>query len=210
MLRLASLVVVGAMAPTAWAAPKGGKVVRVERDRGWKTIPRICEIQATGKEGLCVGEPKPGERVALVDQDQDTKTDKPAVGEFRIDSSTIDTDRYACPGATPVVFAVKGALTRGATTLFDTGRIIGLRNLRLDPKATRVVKDPKVPGSEDRADLALDLDGNGSTDYMLVRYGCDEYNNRTTTMDARICFDTYLDRGKGLEKAHTENIQLCY
>lgn len=205
MLRLASVgFVVGATA-LAWAAP-GGRVVRVERNRGMKAVPRLCDVQPLAKEGLCVGQPSTGDRVALIDQDRGL-----AIGEFRIDSSAGAADPFVCAGATPVVFKIKGALTSGdPDVVADAGRIIGLRNLTLDPKVARVLKEQTVPGTQERAELALDSDGNGSVDYMLVRYPCDDANNPAPMNDRRFCFDTYLERGGKLVKAHTDNIQLCY
>ena len=205
MLRLASVVLVVGATALAWAAP-GGKVVRVERNRGMKAVPRLCDVQPTAKEGLCVGQPANGERIALIDQDRGI-----AVGEFRIDQALGAADPFVCAGATPLVFKVKGAVTSGdPDVIADSGRIIGLRNLSLDPKVARVMKDQPVPGSQERAELALDVDGNGSVDYMLVRYPCDDANNPSPTNDRRFCFDTYLERGGKLVKAHTDNIQICY
>jgi hypothetical protein len=105
MRRLASVcLVVGA---TAWAAPNG-RVVRVERNRGMKTVPRLCDVQPIAKEGLCVGQPSSGDRVTLIDQDKGV-----AVGEFRIDSSPGPAQPFVCSGAQPLVFQIKGGLTAG-------------------------------------------------------------------------------------------------
>lgn len=195
--------VVGASA-LAWAAPRG-KVVRVERNRGMKAVPRLCDVQPLAKEGLCVGEPRSGERVALIDQDRGI-----AIGEFRIDSATGAADPFICTGKSPVVFAIKGQVTAGDPDIIaDAGRVIGLRNLTLDPKVARVVKDQLIPGSTERAELTLDIDGNSTVDYMLARYPCDDANNPSPTMAGRFCFDTYLERDGRLVKAHTDNIQIC-
>ncbi|MBA3500825.1 MAG: hypothetical protein H0T65_10650 [Deltaproteobacteria bacterium] len=205
MLRLASVVTLVGAAALAWAAPHG-KVVRVERNRGIKAVPRLCDIQALAKEGLCVGQPNSGERIALIDQDRGI-----AVREFRIEQALGAADPFVCSGASPIVFKIKGSLTSGdPDVIADSGRIIGLRNLALDPKVARVMKEQLVPGSQERAELALDVDGNGSVDYMLVRYACDDANNPSPTSDRRFCFDTYLERAGKLVKAHTDNIQICY
>jgi hypothetical protein len=204
MLRLASLcLLVGASALT-WAAP-GGKVVRVERNRGMKAVPRLCDVQPTAKEGLCVGQPIPGERIALVDPDRGI-----AVGEFRIDNVLGPADQYVCAGATPTVFKIKGSVSAGdPDVIADSGRIIGLRNLSIDAKVARVIKDQTVPDSQERAELAVDINGNGTVDYMLAHYSCDNANNPSAS-DRRLCFDTYLERAGKLVKAHTDNIQICY
>lgn len=199
------LVTAIAWAQATWAAPNG-RVVRVERNRGMRTVPRLCDVQPTGKTGLCVGQPNTGERIALIDQDRGV-----AIGEFRIDTVGAAADPFVCTGATPLVFKITGAVTSGdPDVIADAGRIVGLRNLSLDPKVARAQKDQPVPNSPDKAEIALDVDGNGSTDYMLVRYGCDENNNPVPTADRRFCFDTYLERGGRLVKAHTDNIQVCY
>lgn len=188
---------------TASAAP--GRVVRVERNRGMKTVPRLCDVQPIAKEGLCVGQPTTGDRVTLIDQDKGL-----AVGEFRIDSSPGPAQPFVCSGAQPLVFQIKGGLTAGEPdTIADAGRLIGLRNLPFDARM-RVVKDQQVPGREEKAELSLDVDANGSVDYMLVRYACDDANNPSPLNDRRFCFDTYLERGNKLVKVHTDNIQLCY
>ena len=206
MLRFASVVTLVGAAALAWGAPHGGKVVRVERNRGIKAVPRLCDVQPAAKEGLCVGQPNGGERIALIDQDRGI-----TVGEFRIDQALGAADPFVCSGASPIVFKIKGAVTSGdPDVIADSGRIIGLRNLSLDPKIARVMKEQLVPGTQERAELALDVDGNGSVDYMLVRYPCDDANNPAPTSDRRFCFDTYLERAGKLVKAHTDNIQICY
>lgn len=204
MFRLLCVGLLGASA-LAWAAPNG-RVVRVERNRGMKAVPRLCDVQPSAKEGLCVGQPNAGDRVALIDQDRGI-----AVGEFRVESAGSAADPFVCSGATPIVFKIKGAVTNGdPDVIADAGRIIGLRNLPFDPKM-KVLKDQLIPGSTtEKAELALDIDGNDSVDYMLVRYGCDDAGNPVPTADRRFCFDTYLQRGGKLVKAHTDNIQICY
>jgi hypothetical protein len=193
---------VGATA-LAWGAP--GRVVRVERPRT-KAVPRLCDVQPMAKEGLCVGQPNNGDRISLIDQERGI-----AIGEFRIDSALGVADPFVCAGAAPVVYKMKGALITGdVDVIAGSGRIIGLRNLTLDPKVARVVKGQTEPGGTDLAELALDTDGNDTVDYMLVRYACDESNTRVTNNDRRFCFDTYLERGKKLVKVHTDNIQICY
>jgi hypothetical protein len=196
------LFVVGA----ASAAPPPGKVVRVERNRGMKAVPRLCDVQPMATEGLCVGQPGSGERVALIDQDRGIP-----IGEFRIDSTLGPADPFACAGSTPVVYKISGRLSKGDPDVIrGSGRIIGLRNLAFDQKLTKVVKNQTVPGGTDPAELALDIDGNSTVDYLLVRYPCDEANNLSPTADRRFCFDTYLERGGKLAKVHTDNIQICY
>lgn len=205
MLRLACVGFLVGAAALAWAAP-GGKVVRVERNRGMKEVPRLCDIQPLAKEGLCVGEPNTGDRVALIDQDRGI-----SVGEFRIDSALGPADPFVCSGAAPLVHKIKGSVASGdPDVIAESGRIIGLRNLTLKPRVARVLKEQLVPGSQERAELALDVDGNGSVDYMLARYNCDDANNPSPANDRRFCFDTYLERGGKLVKVHTDNIQICY
>ncbi len=204
MLRLAS---VGLLVGVSALAAPGGKVVRIERNRGLRTIPRICEVAPVAKNGNCLGQPSPGERVALIDQERAL-----VLGEFRINEAGPAQDAaFACPGVVTSVFRIAGVVSSGdPDVIADSGRVIGLRNLSLDPKVARVLKDQNVPNTQDRADLALDIDGNGRVDYLLFRYFCDEANNPVQTSDRRLCFDTYLERGGHLSKAHTENIQLCY
>lgn len=190
----------------ASAAPNG-KVVRVERNRGLRTIPRICEVAPVAKTGNCLGQPTVGEHVALIDQERAL-----VVGEFRINDAGPSQDAaFACPGTAPSVFRIGGVVSSGdPDVIADSGRVVGLRNLSLDPRVARVIKEQNVPGTQDKADLALDMDGNGRVDYMLFRYYCDEANNPVQNADRRLCFDTYLERGGRLQKTHTENIQLCY
>ena len=205
MLRLASVVVIVASA-LAIAAPRGGgKVVRVERPRGLKEAPRLCDVHPVSKSGLCVGQPRTGERITLIDTER-----RAPIGEFRIDGSSEAGDPFVCMGTSPTVFQISGALTLGdSDAISDVGRIIGLRNLPYDPR-TRLLQDQRVPGTEEKAELALDVDGDEMVDYMLVRYGCDELGRPLATSDRRFCFDSYLARGGKLVKVHTDNIQICY
>lgn len=204
MLRLASVVV--CLAVGAGIAAPRGKVVRVERNRGMRVVPRLCDVQPGSKSGLCIAQPTPGERVALIDQERAV-----VLGEFRIDGTAAETDAFICSGQQPIVFRISGALTAGdPDVIANAGRIVGLRNLSLDPKVARVHKDASVPGTQTRAELGVDVDGNGSLDYALVRYTCDEHGNPAPNNDRRLCFDTYLERGGRLVKAHTDNIQICF
>lgn len=202
MRRLACVVLVGG---AALAAPHG-RVVRVERPRGGKAVPRLCDVQPAAKEGLCVGQPNTGDRVALIDQVRGIW-----IGEFRIDSTQGPADPFVCAGAPPAVFKIKGALSAGdPDVIAGAGQVIGVRNLAIDAKVARVVKNETVPGSADPAEVAIDTDGNGSVDFMLVRYPCDDSNKLTPSSERQFCFDTYLERGKKLVKVHTDNIQICY
>ncbi len=210
MSRRASQFLVGALTVTSTWTPSfgapAGRVVRVERNRGRAAVPRLCDVQPTAKTGLCVGEPQVGEHVALIDQDKGV-----ALGEFRIESTAAAADPWVCSGQAPIIFKVTGAIVAGdVDAIVDAGRIIGLRNLRLDPRAAKVLKDQQAPRSQDKAELAVDVDGNGRLDYMLVRYGCDEHGHPLPSSDRRMCFDTYLERAGKLERAHQDIIQICY
>jgi len=207
VLRLVGVILVGttALAMASPGAARRGRVVRVERPRG-ATVPRLCDVQPTAKTALCVGQPAVGERVALIDQERGV-----AVGEFRIETTAPATEPWLCPGASASVYKVSGTIAEGdRATVANASRIIGLRNLELDPRKAAVVKDPPVPPTAERAELALDFTGNGSVDFMLVRYTCDDQGNPTASSDRRVCFDSYLERAGRLERAHQDIIQLCF
>ncbi|MBA3393037.1 MAG: hypothetical protein H0T89_10355 [Deltaproteobacteria bacterium] len=202
MLRLATVILVGATA-LAGAAPSG-RVVRVERGNGLTAVPMYCEIQPTTKGGLCIGTPAAGERVALIDQERAV-----VVGEFRIDTVGPPGAPFDCPGSAQDVYKITGTVVAGEPAVIaEVERLAGLRNLRLDPRA-RLEKDRPAPDAIHTAQLAIDLTGNGSVDYMLVRYECDQNGNPGNAHN-RVCFDSYLERGGRLERTQQHLIKLCY
>jgi hypothetical protein len=203
MLRLA-LVVVGAVVADAAAvrAAPNGRVVRVERDRNLRAVPRLCDLDTTLGGGLCIGAPTPGDLVALIDHERGL-----AIGEFRIDTAAVAADPWTC---TDLVYKVTGTLVAGdPIAIAEAPRVIGLRNLPIERRAVRVLKDQLAPHTHERAELALDTNNDGRTDYMLVRYVCDDTGHASAS-DHRICFDSYLARAGRLERAHQDIVALCY
>ncbi len=203
-LSIASLPLAGAVAlvaVSAAAAPRG-RVVRVERG-ATSAVPRLCSI-ATGRgEGVCFGQPRKGERIAVLDLSERTVR-----GEFLIESvgaATELTSRGVC--VSTGVQTVKGTYTSGGDGL---GHLMGLRGARLDPRIARVRVDVPAPSGrpDESVEFAVDTDGNGRTDLVLTHYACNESGAPAGDGEGR-CFDTYMDRGDGLRRVQQDIFRIC-
>jgi hypothetical protein len=198
-VRLASVILVGAMSATASAGPGNGRVVRVERPRALG-IPRLCEL-TNATQGLCVGAPKAGERIVIVD-----KTELQILGEFRIDQVTPSLRHGRCDGDAPKVFEVEGKVVSGNVDV--TERLDGFRNLSVGPSSRLVKNQALPPGGHGDVLLALDGDGDGTTDLVVTRYSCDD-RGVSDVAGNRLCFDTYRARDGRLQLVDRDRVKLC-
>jgi len=193
---------VGALALAADAAPRG-RVVRVERNTLGPT-PRFCSIGNRRGEGTCFGQPREGERIALVDL-----VDRTVRGEFVIESVGEATELAAlglCVSSG--VKTVKGSFTGG---IEESGSIVGLRGARLNRKVARLLSDVRPPTgrSDESVELALDADGNGRADLILTQYACDTNGAPSPAGDGR-CFDTYVEQHGGLHRVQQDILRTCH
>lgn len=188
------------LAAGASAAPRG-RVIRVERG-SIAAVPRLCAMGASRGENMCFGQPRVGERVAVVDLGE-----RVVRGEFVIESVGDAKDllsRGIC--VSTGLQMVKGTYVDGA----QPGRqVMGLRGVRLSPRA-RVLSDVPAPSGrpEESVELALDTDGNGRADILLSQYACDVSGALSTGGEAR-CLDTYIDQRGTLRRVQQDILQVC-
>jgi hypothetical protein len=167
MMRFSSVLLVGAVALSAEAAPRSkGKVVRVERLRGATTIPRLCVVLDDSK-ALCFGaEPQPSELITVLDQTG-------VVGEARVGGPT------AFPGGIvltcKIVWPITVTTVRGDLTKVK-GQAIGVIDGELDPRHARLFADDALPpspaGTSERVVLAIDGNADSTPDLELTEYTC--------------------------------------
>ena len=188
---------------TALASPPRppGKVVRIERPRA-ASLPHLCQL--FNDQMICVG-PRPAlnEHIALID----TRRTTGVIGELRVDTVNETTEYSMCPGS---MYKVTGTPIGLSTKLSDVGPVHGLRGLRLPPR-TRVVRNATGPNGDESVAFALDLDEDGAVDVMITQYACDSSGAVTPPSSgrARICFDSYLRRGRQLERVVQDVLQQC-
>jgi hypothetical protein len=191
-----------ALAAVPAAAGPRGRVVRVERGPS-AGVPRLCSISAGRGEGVCFGQPRKGERIAVLDM-----SERKMSGELVIEAvgePTELTSRGVCVNTG--LQTVKGTFAGEADGL---GHLMGLRGARIDPRIARVRVDLPPPSGRDdeTVELGVDLDGNGRTDLVITHYACDDSGAPASDGEGR-CFDTYMDRGAGLRRAQQDIFRIC-
>jgi hypothetical protein len=208
MLRLLGVILVGATALAASAAPKG-RVVRVERPSKQAAVPRFCVLSDTGS--FCLGTPKDGDRVALIDRDRSA-----VVGELRIDSAIPSALPGQCPTPKPTAFKVTGTIVSGDPDLLSNDHeIFGLRDVTLDRRVARMLTDLPSPrgNTNDEVELAVDADGDSDADYLLLSFPCDAAgapSNRSPSSNGFRCLDTYVERQDKLVRVHQDILASCF
>ena len=198
-----ALVLVGALALAARAAPRG-RVVRVERESA-ATPPRICMIGHGIDSHLCFGQARAGERVRLFSQSAARLR-----GELVIESVSEATAPRASLCVSGGAQLVKGSFTSPDDD-FDSG--LGLRGVQLDIKIARVLAGVPAPSGRDdeQIKLALDGDGNGSADLVVTAYTCTPEGAPASGVrgrDAR-CFDTHMAHRGKLRRVHQDIVRAC-
>ncbi len=198
------------LAGTALSAPRG-KVVRVERATTRDAAARYCVVNDQPESILCLGTaPDEGEPITYVDPRVGV------IGTARVTSAQ-PSKVYPCPGRTPTIFDVSVTLTSGDRDVISSGVTVALRGVRLDERA-KVVEDYKPPSpSEQNVLMAIDTDRTGSADIVLVQYTCDAQGTMTPLGSGggggvvnTQCYDTYVNRGGKLVRAHQDLIEICY
>ncbi len=165
-----ALVLVGtaALISSAGAAPRAGKVVRVERrTHGPTGIPRMCTVSAGDGSGFCITTKAPdvGDRLQVVDNQH-------VLGVVRLTQVTVLPD--ACNQNT--VWMIQWALESGDLSRPD-GAMIGVLDGGIDPRGGRLVQIDRSPTGHPFGNdqvYALDTDGDGGADIEFVQFACDD------------------------------------
>jgi len=192
----------------ALSAPRG-KVVRVERGRARDTAARYCVVNDQPENILCLGTPPDaGEPITFVD------VRVGVIGTARVTSSQ-SSKLYPCAGRTPTIFDANVTLTSGDRDVIARGVTVALRGVKLDERA-KVIEDYQPPSpSEQNVLLAIDTNRSGDADIVLLQYTCDAQGNAMPLGSGggnvnTQCYDTYVNRGDKLVRAHQDIIEICY
>jgi hypothetical protein len=202
MHRAGGFLLVGAIALSADAAPRRGRVVRVER-AAVSPVPKRCTLVAGRGEGLCFGQPHKGERIAVLDL-----SERAVRGELVIESVGEGAEliaRGVCVNTG--VYTVKGSYASGTD---GVGHLMGLLGAKLDRRTARIMADVPAPSgrTDEVVELAVDADGNGRADLVLTHYSCDEQGKPASDSMGR-CFDTYMQRQGELRRVQQDIFRVC-
>ncbi len=202
MTRLLGVVLVGAIALPAQAAPRArGKVIRVERVRGPLMIPRVCDIQAD-KTGLCLGgQPLSGEMVMVLDETG-------VIAQARI----IDVAAFAVGmgSSCNALWRIKTEIVVGDLSTIPM-RTIGVVDPEVHPRKGRMYPSSALPhhpnsNSHDKVLAAIDRDGDGAPDIVLTQSACDDSNGQAST---GMCVDEWTRVGGEMARVQQTNFSSC-
>ena len=203
-MRLGLVLVGVALATSAGAGPRAGKVVRVERGpRGWAGSPRYCQINSD-LNGYCIGKkPDVGDRIAMVDSTR-------VLGEVRITSANAYPSNGGC--AQDNVWVVQGQLETGDVSQ-PQGEMFGLIDVTIDPRLGHVMAVDRGPngrplGIDQESIHALDTDGDGMPDLEVTQYGCDDQGQPSPTGNSS-CFDVWVHTPRGFDRMRQDRIRNC-
>jgi len=216
MTRLWCVLLVGALALPASGAPGSGKpegkpdgkpegkpegkVVRVERNRGTTTIPRVCDVRPSGA-GTCIGsEPVPGEIIVVLDETG-------MIAQVRI----LEATGYSTGGpiACDSLWAIKTELVRGDLSTIAL-RAIGVVDPEVQPKKARVLGKDRYPTSpsgkvDEHVVVAVDRDGDREPDIVLTQSSCDG----SGSFVGGACVDQYSRLGGRLVRIQHSSFANC-
>lgn len=194
----------GLLCATAFAGPRAGKVVRIER-KPQQVIgsPRYCTVSSSDNVGYCMTNTPPdvGARLIVIDSAK-------VLGTIRI--STVTPLQDGCQQNTS--WMTQGNLESGDLSN-PQGALIGVLDVGLDTRAAKLINIDKSPtGHPYGTDTiyAIDNNNDGSPDTEFVQYGCDDSSNYSV-QPTGLCTEVYsAHSNKGLEKIRSERVRTCY
>lgn len=199
------LVLLGvALCAQAGAAPRAGKVVRVERrPSGLVGTPRYCTVSPVDMISYCISEkaPEVGDRLTVLDSQKVAAT-------IRV------THVQALPDGCQqnMMWMTQGTLDSGDLAN-PQGQLIATLDVPVDARSARLVTVEKSPGGRPAGTdtiYAIDRNGDGSADVEFVQYQCDDSGNQSINPTAT-CFEVWATAaGRGLEKVRAERQKHCY
>jgi hypothetical protein len=195
---------VGLLGASAFAAPRAGKVVRVERKpQQIAGVPRYCTISSSDYVGYCNTNtpPEVGDRITVVDNTR-------VLGTIRV--STVTPLADGCQQNSS--WMTQGTLESGDLST-PQGAMIGVIDVGVDLRSGKLINVDKSPsGHQYGTDTiyAIDNNNDGNPDLEFVQYGCDDAGNYSL-QSTSLCTEVYGARSnKGLERIRSERIRICY
>jgi hypothetical protein len=203
-VRFAGLVLLVLLCASAFAAPRAGKVVRVERRPQQLTgEPRYCTVSPSDNVGYCITNTPPviGERITVLDNTH-------VLGTIRI--STVTPLQDGCQQNTS--WMTQGTLESGDLSN-PSGAMIGVIDVAVDMRSAKLIEADKSPtGHAYGTDTIYAIDNNNDSnpEVEFVQYACDDAGNYSVSSTG-LCTEVYNVRSnKGLEKIRSERVRTCY
>jgi len=203
-VRLAPLAIGIALAANVGAAPRAGKVVRVERrPHGLTGTPRYCTVSTVDLVGYCITAKPPeiGDRMTVIDSQR-------VLGVIRI--TQVQPLGDGCQQG--LVWMTQGLLDSGDLQS-PQGQMIGVVDVPLDARSAKLVAVDKTPtGHPWGTDMIYAIDGNsdGSVDLEFVQFQCDDAGAQSINATSS-CYEVWATMpGRGLEKLRGERLRNCY
>jgi hypothetical protein len=184
----------------ASAAPRAGKVIRVERKAASFTgSPRHCHIQPTDLSGLCWGKVEIGDRYLTLDRNR-------VLGVLRV--THVQQYQDNCQQ-----FFIQSVAESGDFDLAQ-GLVLGVADVTVDPRAARLVDPDRSPTGHQwgtDAIYAVDNTGDGNPEIEFIQYSCDDSGNATTSTPTSLCHEVWIaPSGRNLERVRQERFKNCY
>jgi hypothetical protein len=202
MFRPALVVGSLAIAMVADAAPRPGKVVRVERAAGRPMgTPRLCTVTGGDSSAYCFGKrPEVGDMLPVVDMHHVVATLRIAA----VESSGL------CGKNDGPFWSVKTTFDHGDQALATSDAMMfGLLDIPVDPRNAHIVKEDRPPVPADTV-IAIDSTGDGEADFEFLQMKCDDSGSPTTS-GSSFCIDVWYASGRHFERLRTDRFQpSCY
>ncbi len=198
--------VVGILAATAAAGPRGGKVVRVERAQGRPLgTPRLCTVTGNDSSAYCFGKkPEVGDVMPVVDMHH-------VLATLRV--SAVESAGL-CGQQQGPFWTVKTTLERGdLSSGTNDSMMFGLLDIPVDPHNAKLLKDDRVPPQrQGQVETVISVDSNGDNDpeFEFLQMKCDDSGNPTSG-GASFCIEVWYSQGHHFELLRTDRFQSsCY
>jgi hypothetical protein len=184
------LVVVGiVLCVHADAAPRAGKVVRVERrPSGLTGTPRYCTVSAVDLISYCISEKAPeiGDHLTVIDSQR-------VLGVIKV------TQVQPLPDGCQqnMMWMTQGSLESGDLDR-PQGQMIATLDVPVDARSSKLMNVDKSPGGHPWGTdtiYAVDRNGDSSVDIEFVQFQCDDAGNQTPNATAT-CFEVCSERQK--------------
>jgi len=195
-----------ALVASAAAAPRAGKVIRVERrSAGLDGQPRFCGLQPSDMQGNCYGlrAPEVGERLVVVDRNR-------VVGSVRV--GTVQGYADSCNQTTNWMITT---VADGADLQPSRGYVLAFADVDLDVRSARLIDvgDKTPTGHAWGVDqiYAIDNNGDGSADIEFIQFACDDFGNPSNTASGQ-CQEVWVAQGgtKQLARIRQDHFRTCY
>ena len=203
-MRFAGFLLLALLCASAFAAPRAGKVVRIER-RPQQLVgsPRYCTVSPSDNVGYCITNtpPQVGERITVLDNTR-------VLGTIRI--STVTPLQDGCQQNTS--WMTQGTLESGDLST-PSGAMIGVLDVAVDLRSAKLINVDKSPSGHAYGTdtiYAIDNNNDANPEVEFVQFGCDDSSNYSATSSG-LCTEVYSVRSnKGLERIRTERVRTCY